>query len=166
MPVVSVVFGLLLIAVGVWGYWGGVLGLWQPLGLPSPDRLSGTALIPAAVGIPLVVCGLLAFKESRLKHAMHGAAMFGLLGFMAAGYRLIATLVRKSKVEGVSGVSQTGMLLLCGVFVALCINSFIQARRRRRAAEALTRPQEVISESGAAGRPLPHGRGSAEGDLS
>jgi hypothetical protein len=26
------------------------------------------------------------------------------------------------------------MTLLCGVFVALCINSFIQARRRRRAA--------------------------------
>jgi hypothetical protein len=134
VPIVSVVFGLLLIALGVWGYWGGVLGFWAPLGLPAPEKLSGTALIPAAAGILLLLCGLLAFKESRLKHAMHAAAMFGLLGFVAAGSRLIWTLVRNGKVEGVGGASLTLMTLLCGVFVALCINSFIQARRRRRAA--------------------------------
>ena len=130
MPAVSVVFGLLLIALGVWGYWGDVLGLWVLLGFQPPDGKSITALIPAAVGILLAVCGLLAFKESRLKHAMHGAAMIGLLGFVAALGRILMT----GKVEGVSGVSLTVMSLLCGVFVALCINSFIQARRRRAAA--------------------------------
>ena len=134
MPVVSVVFGLLLIALGVWGYWGGALGLWEPLPFAPPEKLSVTALIPAAVGILLVVCGLLAFKESRLKHAMHGAAMLGLLGFLAAASQLIVTLLRNGKVGGVGGVSLTAMTLLCGVFVALCVNSFIQVRRRRRAA--------------------------------
>jgi len=128
------VFGLLLVALGVWGYWGGVLGLWTPLGFPTPERLSATALIPAAAGILLFVLGLLAFKESLLKHAMHGAAMVGLLGFLAAGSRLIMTLVGKGKVEGVGGTSLVVMTVLCGVFVVLCINSFIQARRRRRAA--------------------------------
>ena len=134
MPAVTVLFGLLLIALGVWGYWGGDLGFWAPLGFQPPAKLSSTALIPAVAGILLLLSGLLAFKESRLKHAMHAAAMVGLLGFVAAGSRLISTLINKGKVEGVGGASLTVMALLCGVFVVLCINSFIQARRRRRAA--------------------------------
>jgi len=124
------VFGILLIALGVWGRFGGDLGLWTPLGFAPPDHLSGTALIPAYVGAALVVFGLLALKESLLKHAMHGAAMIGLLGLAASLGRLIAT----GNVKGIGGVSLVVMAILCGVFVALCVNSFIQARRRRRAA--------------------------------
>ena len=130
MPAVSVLFGLLLIALGVWGRFGGVLGLWEPLGFTPPEHLSGTALIPAYVGAALMLFGLLAFKESLLKHAMHGAAMFGLLGFAAALGRIVTT----GNVKGIGGVSLTAMALLCAIFVALCVNSFIQARRRRRAA--------------------------------
>lgn len=130
MPVVSVVFGLLLIALGMWGYWGGDLGLWEPLGLAPPEKLSVTALIPAFIGMVLVGLGLLAFKESLLKHAMHGAAMIGLLGLVAA----IGRMVMIGSVKGVGGVSLLTMTLLCAVFVALCVNSFIQVRRRRRSA--------------------------------
>jgi hypothetical protein len=130
------VFGLLLIVLGVWGRWGGDLGLWEPLGFDPPKELSGTALIPAYVGALLVVLGLLALKESLLKHAMHLAAMIGLLGLLAALWRLLTT----GKVQGVSGASLIGMTLLCAVFVALCVNSFIQARRRRRAASATPSP--------------------------
>jgi hypothetical protein len=133
VPVVSIVFGILLIALGIWGYWGGVLDLWAPLGLEAPERLSTTALIPGVAGILLVVCGLFAFKESRLKHAMHTAALIGLFGFVAAGSRLIQSLISKGKIEGVGGISLAAMTLLCGVFLALCVNSFIQARRRRAA---------------------------------
>lgn len=132
MPAVSVIFGLSLIALGIWGYWGGALGLWQPLGFDPPEKLSGTALIPAYVGAALLVLGLLAFKENLFKHAMHGAAMIGLLGLLAAVGRIFAT----GKVHGVGGTSLTAMALLCAGFVALCVNSFIQARRRRRAASA------------------------------
>jgi uncharacterized membrane protein YeaQ/YmgE (transglycosylase-associated protein family) len=137
VPVVSVLFGALLIALGVWGRYGGELGLWAPLGLEAPEKLSWTALIPAYVGAALVVFGLLAFKESLLKHAMHGAAMVGLLGFLAAAGRLLSTL---GQAKGVGGVSLTLMMLLCAVFVALCVNSFIQARRRRRAASTVPGP--------------------------
>lgn len=130
MPVVSVVFGLLLMALGIWGYWGGDLGLWEPFGLAPPERLSATALIPAYAGTALVVLGLLAFKESLLKHAMHGASLIGVLGLVAAVGRLATT----GNIRGVGGVSLLTMALLCALFVALCINSFVQARRRRRAA--------------------------------
>ena len=41
-----------------------------------------TALIPAAFGLALLLCGALALKESRKKHAMHAAAMVGLLGWV------------------------------------------------------------------------------------
>ncbi len=130
MPVVSIIFGLLLIALGVWGRFGGALGLWEPLGFAAPEHLSATALIPAAVGSLLVLLGLLAFKEKLLKHAMHAASMMGLLGLIAALARIFTT----GNVRGIGGVSLTAMALLCGVFLALCVNSFIQIRRRRRAA--------------------------------
>lgn len=136
MPVVTVVFGLLLIALGLWGRFGGDWGLWAPLGLPVPEHLSGTALIPAYFGAAFVALGLLALKESLLKHVMHLAAMLGVIGFLAAGGRLIAKGVTRS-VAGVSTATMTG---LCVLFVLLCVNSFIQARRRRRAREAATVP--------------------------
>jgi hypothetical protein len=136
VPVVSVVFGSLLIALGVWSYWGDALGLWGPLGFASPERLSATALIPAYVGLTLVVLGLLAFKESLLKHTMHIASMVGLLGLLAAVGRLAAT----GNTKGVGGVSLMTMTLVCGVFVALCVNSFVQARRRRRSAPSIRNP--------------------------
>jgi hypothetical protein len=130
VPVVSILFGALLVALGVWGRYGGDLGLWQPLGFQPPEHLSGTAMIPAYVGAALALLGLVALKASLLKHAMHGAAMVGLLGLLAAAGRLIAT----GNTQGVGGTSLIGMTVLCAVFLALCVNSFIQARRRRRAA--------------------------------
>ena len=140
VPVVSIVFGVLLIALGVWGYWGGVLNLWQPLGFAAPEHLSLTALIPAYMGAALVVLGLLALKESMLKHAMHAAAVIGVLGLLAAGGRLIGTVVNKGEVKGVGGASLAAMTLLSALFVVLCVNSFIQARRRRRAAASPPAP--------------------------
>jgi hypothetical protein len=134
VAIVSIVFGVLLMALGIWGYWGGDLGLWEPLGLAAPEHLSGTALIPAYMGVALVVLGLLALKESLLKHAMHAAALIGVLGLLAAGGRLVPFLIKTGKVQGVGGISLTLMTLLSALFVALCVNSFIQARRRRRAA--------------------------------
>ena len=123
MPIVSVVFGALLTALGLWGWFGA-----------EPEHRSVTAFIPAFVGVPLVLLGLLALKESMLKHAMHAAAVLGLLGFLAALGRIIQKLATGGTVEGRAGTSTVLMAVLCGTFVALCVNSFIQARRRRRAA--------------------------------
>jgi hypothetical protein len=133
----SVVFGLLLSAVGLFGYFG--------TGTSSP-----TALIPAGFGVPLIVLGFLAYKESFLKHAMHAAAVIGLVGFLGCAAMAVPnlpTLVREGKVmkptrdggerDATAGVvSQAVTGVLCGLFEGLCVNSFIQVRRRRRAQAA------------------------------
>jgi hypothetical protein len=122
MPIVSIVFGAALIALGAWSY-------------QATEGRSLTALIPAAVGAALVVLGLVAMVERFLKHAMHAAAMIGLLGCIAAAGRLVMSLVRgTADLSKPATIGTGGMTLLCLVFVGLCINSFIQARRRRRAA--------------------------------
>jgi hypothetical protein len=129
VPLVTVVIGALLVALGGWGWLGAEV-----------EHRSVTALIPAFVGGPLIVLGLLALKESFLKHAMHLASLVGLLGFLMAGGRLVVKLLQDGKIEGRGGLSTSLMTMLCGVFVVLCVNSFIQARRRRRSREALANP--------------------------
>jgi hypothetical protein len=125
MPLVSIVFGGLLIALGLWGY-------------ITSDVKSWTALIPAMVGGVLAVLGVIGMIERMLKHAMHGAAMIGLIGCVLAGGRLAMKLARGAGIDlnDKATLSLTGMTLLCAVFVGLCVNSFIQVRRRRRAAAA------------------------------
>jgi uncharacterized membrane protein len=123
VPVVTVVCGGLLIALGLWGKYG--------TGTPS-----NTALIPAGVGAVLVVLGVLALKESLLKHAMHAAAALGLLGFLAGAARFVQKWAHDGKVEGPAALSTGLMALICAAFVALCVNSFVAARRRRKAAQA------------------------------
>lgn len=124
MPIVSIVFGGLLIALGVWGY-------------VATDAKSITALIPAFAGGLLALLGGLALVERFLKHAMHAAAMIGLLGFVAAGGRLVPKLMRDGvSLDDPGTVAIGGMTVLCGLFVVLCVNSFIQVRRRRSAREA------------------------------
>jgi hypothetical protein len=138
VPTITFVFGVLLIIVGLWGRF-------------STATASPTALIPAYLGAAFVVLGLLAHKERWLKHAMHAAALLGLLGFLGAGYMAfphLPALLSGTPIKRPNGSDatfavrmQTIMALLCGVFVGLCINSFVSARRRRaRAREAVAGP--------------------------
>jgi hypothetical protein len=122
MAPVSMVFGALLIAVGLAGYFG--------TGTPSL-----TALIPAGIGAALLLLGLVALNEGLRKHAMHLAAMVGLLGAVGALVRPVRTLLAGGEVANVAALaSQLVTAGLCVVFVGLCVNSFVQARRRRAAA--------------------------------
>ncbi|MBV8203231.1 MAG: hypothetical protein JOZ15_21665, partial [Acidobacteria bacterium] len=69
MAYVTIGFGLALSALGIAGY-------------VASNGVSPTALIPLAFGLLLIVCGVLARREALLKHAMHAAAVLGLLGFL------------------------------------------------------------------------------------
>jgi hypothetical protein len=129
VPIITVLFGVLLTALGLWGRFGTEKGAGHI-----------TPLIPAFVGIPLLLVGLVALKESLLKHAMHAAAMIGLLGLLGAIADVVRRLITGRHTDGAAMFSVVAMLVLCGVFVALCVNSFIQARRRRRAREPVGQP--------------------------
>jgi hypothetical protein len=126
MAMQSIVFGVLLVALALFGYFGA-----------SQDSRSPTALIPLAVGVPVLICGLVALKEAYKKHAMHVAAGFGALGTFAAGGRGIPAafklLADDPQVNSRAVMMVLLMFVLCAVFLGLCVKSFIDARRRQRA---------------------------------
>ncbi|HKI37965.1 MAG TPA: hypothetical protein VKA46_39285 [Gemmataceae bacterium] len=122
MARISIVFGLLLIALGVGAF----------VGTGSEHY---TALIPAGLGLVLSLLGALALNERRRKHAMHLAAMVGLAGVGGGGYMLLRPFIKGTEIQRPIAYACTAVMsLLCLVFVALCVNSFLQARRRRAAA--------------------------------
>jgi hypothetical protein len=129
VPIVSIVCGALLVLISVWS---------NSVTVPDPEtgEKSWTIWIPAIVGGLLALCGVLGLKESLLKHAMHAAAMIGLLGGLAAASRFVPKLLAGPDWSNPATVATGKMTLVCFVFVALCVNSFIQARRRRQAREA------------------------------
>jgi len=124
MAVPALITSLLLIVVGVVGYFNGTPG--------ADGKVSPTALIPAFFGAVIGICGVLAFNPKFRKHAMHLAAMVGLLG-------AIMPLVRQYSKTGSfdptkpSAVAGELMILICLVFVGLCVKSFIDARKARKA---------------------------------
>ncbi len=90
---------------------------------------SWTALIPAFVGLPILLLGAVALNPSARKHAMHAASVLALLGFLAAAGRLISSGNYDFSVA--APLAQLVMAILCGLFFLLCLKSFIDARRRQ-----------------------------------
>ena len=112
----TIVFGLLLTALGLAGYL-------------IAGAASVTALIPAFFGVVLLALGFLARSEPLRKHAMHAAAAVALIGFAGALMSLLrAPFATRS---ALANFSQLAMALLTAVFVVLCIKSFRDARRAR-----------------------------------
>ncbi len=128
MAKITVVFGLLLIGNGVYGYTASDSGSW-------------TALIPAFVGAVLLLCGVVAAAKPKLNmHFMHVSALIGLLGCLAALGRLVSSFFKEEQnglVQADLGLVQANlglMALLCGGYVFVCFRSFKEAGRRRREA--------------------------------
>src|SRR2546423_12088201 len=86
-------FGIVLILLGLGGYFG-------------TDRVSPTALIPAAFGLLLAIFGALARDEKRRKMAMHIAVTVGLLGFLGtvSGLLQLPAVLSGGVVERPAGV--------------------------------------------------------------
>ncbi len=104
-----------LIVIGVVGY-------------VATDRQSATALIPAFLGLLLLTFGWLARNEAYRKHAMHAVAVFALLGLLGTVGGLVRLL---GGTTTPAAISQGLTAILTGALLALCIRSFIDARRRR-----------------------------------
>lgn len=131
MEKVAIGFGVALILVAGWGYTVGI----QVTGVAHP-----TALIPAYFGLALAWCGVFAMRKGGEKRAlwMHVAVTLGLLGFLGAGAMAIVETVKAHGgplgVHAIAVEAQAAMAAICLVFVALCVRSFIAARRAREAA--------------------------------
>lgn len=123
MPRITVVFGLILIVLG--------LGLWLGTG-----RTHTTALIPSFFGIAFVLCGLWARSDKWRKHAMHVAAVLALAGIGGTVRGLIGGikhLAGTTSDRPAAVLGQSVMCLLCVAFFVLCLRSFLAARAARKA---------------------------------
>jgi hypothetical protein len=125
MARVTYVFGILLVALGLIGYWG-------------TGSIHPTALIPTWFGLALVAGGLLAISpsEGRRKLFMHINVTVGLLGLIGASvsalreYGHARSLGLDPDWKALS--AQLAMAALLLIYVNLCVRSFIQARRLRQ----------------------------------
>jgi hypothetical protein len=115
---ISIGIGILLIALGPIGWFAADEG-----------KKSWTIFIPAIFGAALVVLGVVALQEKWRKHAMHAAVVWGLFGFFAALARAVPAGL-SGDINPLPFTMQVAMALLCGVFVLLCVKSFIDARRQ------------------------------------
>jgi hypothetical protein len=118
MPRITVVFSLLYIALGLAGFFltGGV---------------HKTALIPAIIGVVLLVLGLLGGKENLRMHVMH-AALLALLGTARSLLQLPAAFDGTAARPG-AVFAQAATAVLSVIYLAVGVRSFIAARRARSA---------------------------------
>lgn len=121
MPTLSIIFGIILITIGLIGYFG--------LGAQSI-----TALIPAFFGLPVTILGILGLNESKLKVTMHIASVLMLLGFLGTigGLVKFIGMIGGNQVERPEAVTvQAIMSILCLIFLIFAVKSFIEARRKK-----------------------------------
>ena len=122
MAKITVLFALMLIALGLLGFVG--------TGSAHP-----TALIPTWIGLVLGLFGALSFSPDagRRKLFMHINVTIGLLGFLGTVGEIVRSFLKASAAgvaPDMAAISTkwalAGLLL---VYVILCVRSFISARR-------------------------------------
>ncbi|MBG68734.1 MAG: hypothetical protein CMN06_01185 [Roseibacillus sp.] len=111
-----------LIILGLVGYLG-----WEAIGA---SKQSVTALIPAFIGLPMLLGGLVALKSTMA--GMHIAVLFSALGALAGLGRVIPTVI-EGGFSGPGSVLIAIMTAICLFFTVMAIRSFRAARRNREA---------------------------------
>jgi len=119
MSKLAVIFGLILGALGIGAYF-------------LSETRSITALIPSFVGSAILLSGIFGLIVPKAsKHAMHLAALVGLLGALGGllkGLPNLSALMAGTAVRPTAVVIQIAMGVVCLVFLALCVKSFVDAR--------------------------------------
>ena len=121
MVKVTLVFAVLLIALGLAGYLG--TGSHYP-----------TALIPSWIGVALGFGGLLAISpiESRRKLFMHINVTIGLVGFLGGAVEVVRGYVHgtfANTAEIAAMASKLALTTLLLIYLLFCARSFSTARR-------------------------------------
>ena len=125
MAKITILFGVLLIVLGLVGFFG-------------TGSIHYTALIPTWFGIALGLGGILAISpsEKRRKIFMHINVTVGLIGLIGAivvalqGYGSARAAGHDPDYIALTAKLTMAALLL--IYVNLCVRSFIQARRSRQ----------------------------------
>lgn len=153
MPTMAVIFGLALVSLGLFAFQfpfmlgGGKLHERAVVVIDGQRFIaegeaarepatphSPTSLIPAGIGAILVLAGIASIvKPDARKHAMHAAAMASLLGSIGG---MIPVMLRNNDPGEAAVVAGYLMTVTSMTFLALCINSFVQARKAAGGATA------------------------------
>ena len=124
----TILFGLLLVAIGLGGYY-------------FADAKQPMALIPAVLGIAMFVCGVVAAQGAMRMLAMHVAALISMIGFVGP----LVTLFKNA--ANTAAVLAKGLTsALCLMFVLMCVNSFLEARRARKAGKNTDEKEELTTD--------------------
>ena len=102
----------------------------------TPGKVSMTALIPAGIGaVLLLVVVVVIYKPEARKHAMHAAAVVGLIGVFGGLYPVIKKVTGGVPLSWEDSGVRSGVLttLASAIFVGLAVKSFIDARKAREA---------------------------------
>ena len=126
----TILCGVLLVALGIFGFVNG-----------EPNAETGakpmTALIPTWFGLVLLACaGLVIWKAKLRKAVMHFAAVVGVLGILGGFMPLIRQQSQGKELDLMANSVRNGLIMsaICAVFVYLCVMSFLDARKARKAA--------------------------------
>lgn len=117
----TMIVGVVLVLVSV--------GFWFSMG-----RAEMAALHPAGLGVLLLIAGALANSENARRRMlwMHIAVTLGLIGLLITGIRVVLEMVHgTTRLHPLAFDERALVAVICLVFVALCVRSFIAARRTR-----------------------------------
>jgi len=122
MAKVTLVFAVLLVALGLAGYLG-------------TGSLHPTALIPTWIGLALGLFGFLAMSDDagRRKLFMHVSVTIGLIGFLGGAIEAVRGYLHAKSAgiepDMIALASKVTLAALMLIYVILCVRSFIAARR-------------------------------------
>jgi uncharacterized membrane protein len=118
VPATTRAVGIALIAVGLIAY--------VASGADSP-----TALIPAALGLLLVVLGIVGTRENARRHAMHAAMLVALVGIAGTAMNLgdLPQLFNGEAERPLAVVASAVTAVVLVVYLVVGIRSFVAARR-------------------------------------
>lgn len=127
----TILFGLLLVAIGLGGYY-------------FADAKQPMALIPAVLGIAMFVCGVVAAQGAMRRLATHVAALIGMIGFVGPMVTIFNDITNTANTAEVLAKGLTSAL--CLMFVLMCVNSFLEARRARTAGMNTDEKEELNTD--------------------
>lgn len=119
MTAVTRATGAALIVIGVVAY-------------AASGGASITALLPALLGVVVLGLGVAAARERLRRHMIHaalGVALLGLFGSLQRAFGVGTMLTGGDAERPIAALASLAVVVVCGVYVALGVRSFIAARR-------------------------------------